>query len=198
MPERELEEVPGISTKMATNKTLTGVRDVAAVSASRHLPAAQPLEKPPFPLGRPARSTRPIDRWSRGERLGGRRRSQVLVEELSPKRGTPALCQRQHFDDLFSSGKRDPKRIARTDQFGGLGRAAVDIHLPALACRSGEASSLEEARGPEPLIHPDAIHRSLLPEPLDGRNSLPPGERSTPRPAHRRRLCSFGKEGSRL
>ena len=79
-----MEEVSGISTKMAENKTLTSVRDVAAVSASRHLPAAQPFEKPPFPLGRPARSARPIDRRSRGERLGGWRRSEVLVEKLRP------------------------------------------------------------------------------------------------------------------
>ena len=179
MPARDSEEVVEISTKMMGRQIRSGVRDLAAVSANRQgegsLPAVEPLKQTPLPLGRPAGSARPIQRGRRTERLRGRRRGQVLVEELRPERGAPALCQRQHLDDLFPAGQRDSKRIPRTDKLGGFGRTAVDIHLPAVAGRRREGPGLEEARRPKPLIHPDSIHRSLLREPPRESNSLPPG-----------------------
>ncbi len=139
------------------------------------LPAAEPVEQAALPLGRAARPARPGHRGRHPQRLGGRRRREVLEKELGPERRAPPLRQGQHLDDLFPAAQGNPKRVPGADQLGGFRRASVDIHLAPVAGGRGEAPAPEEPGSPEPFIQPHSLHGLLLLKPPRKGNSLPRG-----------------------
>jgi len=118
----------------------------------------QALELPALALGRSAgtgltpRRRRLADpRWRRGR--------QILVQRASHRRGPADGRERLDLHEPLAAALRDAEAVAHSHRLGRLRGVVVDVHFAPRARGGGQASRLEEARGPEPLVHAERIRR---------------------------------------
>ena len=126
------------------------------------LVSPQPVDFAALALGRTAGAglsgTAAAPARDRGGSGGVRSSKSARAASADPRRSpTPTTLRMRRRPRGRLTSMRSPART----RLRRLRRLRVDVHLAAVARGRGQASRLEHARGPEPLVHADRIRGGL-------------------------------------
>src|SRR5229473_5745197 len=121
----------------------------------------QSLDQTPLALGRATKALGADDGRQDAPLTRRRGRRQVLVEESGLRARASSVRQDGDLDDLLAARQGDAHEISRSKGTRRLDGLVIHIDFAAGARGGGERPALEEASGPEPLVHSEIRHGAL-------------------------------------